>query len=95
MQSKYINKAYISIIHICLYICIFKYFTHIRVSFVAELAQNSLKRLSAIFWIHLRNNAFSRMILKWPKARPFSASPHPPRKEEISNVVGLEIRMQF
>lgn len=68
-----------------IYICRFKCFTYIRVSFVADLAQNSLKRVSAIFWLHLRNNAFSRMILKWPKARPFPASPHhPPPQKKIN-----------
>ena len=79
-----------------IYICRFKYFTYIRVSFVADLAQNSLKRLSAIFWLHPQNNAFSRMILKWPKARSFPASPHPPpQKKKISDVVGQEIKIQF
>lgn len=72
-----------------IYICRFKYFTYIRVSFVADLAQNSLKRVSAIFWLHLRNNAFSRMILKWPKARPFPASPHPPQKKINKQCCGV------
>lgn len=66
-----------------IYICRFKCFTYIRVSFVADLARNSLKRVSAIFWLHLRNNAFSRMILKnGPKPDPSLLVPTTPAPEK-------------